>query len=175
MKRFALLSLAVVLVLSGLVSIDGNNTRAQAETIKIGYVDVALVFDSYNKTKDQDKALSAKSQEKQAQRDSIVNKIRNMKNEIELLSEKQREKKQEQIDQEIRKLQDFDREAKGMLQRERDDMVREILKEIDTTINNYAKKKDYTIILNSRVLIYAQEQDDITQEIVKILNSKYKK
>lgn len=170
MRKASLLLLVVVFVLSSFVEYP-----EAAERTEIGYVDIALVFDSYNKTKDQDAALSSKSEGKQQERNKIVERIRNMKNELELLSDKQREKKQVQIDEEIRRLQDFDRETKSALRGERDDMVRDILKEIDSVIKDYAMRSGYTMILNSRVLIYAQKQYDITQEIINILNSKYKK
>lgn len=173
MKKLSLLSSIVVFVL---LSVGGFPKFAWAgENIKIGYVDVALVFDSYNKTKDQDAALSSKSKEKQQERDKMAENIRNMKNELELLSDKQKEKKQTQIDEEMRKLQDFDQEAKNALRRERDNMVRDILNEIDSVMKDYAQKNGYTMVLNNRVLIYAQKQYDITQEIINILNSKYKK
>lgn len=171
MSRSAILFVTAIFILS---SLGLAKEAGAAENIKIGYVDVATVFDSYNKTKDQDAALSSKGKSKQEERDKIVEKIRNMKNELELLSDQQREKKQAQIDEEIRRLQDFDREAKSVLGRERDSMVRDILKEIDSVIRDYAQKHGYTMMLNSRVLIYAQKQYDLTQEIINILNSNYK-
>ena len=61
------------------------------------------------------------------------------------------------------------------LRKERDTMVREILKEIDGAISDYAKKNGYTIIINSRVLLYGQTEDDLTQAILTILNSNYNK
>lgn len=143
--------------------------------MKIGYVDVAAVFDGYDKTKEEDAKLGKKSQDKQAQRDKIVESIRNMRNELELLSEKQKETKQLQIDDEMRRLQDFDREGKAQLQRERDDMIRLLLKDIETILNEYAIKNNYTMILNSRVLEYALEEYDITKEILNLLNSKYRR
>jgi outer membrane protein len=146
-----------------------------AQDVKIGYIDIASVFDGYDKTKEEDAKLGARSQDKQAQRDKMVESIRNMKNELELLSEKQKEKKQSQIDDQIRKLQDFDREGKAELQRERDDMVRVLLKDIEAVINEYAAKNDYTMILNSRVLEYAPEEYNITKEVLNVLNSKYRR
>jgi len=171
MNRVKIFFLVIVL----LASCFGLPRQAAAEDIKIGYIDIASVFDKYDKTKEEDAVLAEKSKEKQNEREAMVSKIKNMKNELELLSEKQRQKKQPQIETEVRKLQDFDREVKGELRGQRDDMVRDILKEIDTVIKDYAKKNAFTIVLNSRVLVYAQEQQDITREILNILNSKYRK
>jgi len=171
MNKVKIFFLVIVL----LASCFGLTRQAAAEDIKIGYIDIASVFDKYDKTKEEDAVLAEKSKKKQGEREAMVSKIKNMKNELELLSEKQRQKKQAQIETEVRKLQDFDREVKGELRGQRDDMVRDILKEIDTIIKDYAKKNAFTIVLNSRVLVYAQEQQDITREILNILNSKYRK
>ncbi|MDD5505010.1 MAG: OmpH family outer membrane protein [Candidatus Omnitrophica bacterium] len=148
---------------------------ARAADVKIGYIDIAAVFDGYDRTKEEDAKLGTKSQSKQAQRDKMVENVRNMKNEIELLNEKQKEKKQIQIDDEIRKLQDFDREGKAELQRERDDMVKAILKDIESVVNDYAAQNSYTMILNSRVLEYALEEYNITKAVLNLLNSKYRR
>ncbi|MFC1807365.1 OmpH family outer membrane protein [Candidatus Omnitrophota bacterium] len=166
-RVFIIVSLVVIVGL-------GICARAQAQGgMKIGYADVATVFDSYDKTKDEDLVLASKSQDKQKEREKTVEKIRGMKSELELLTEAQRQKKESQIEQEIRLLQDFDRIAKDELRRERDDMLRGILKEIDDVINEYANKNNYTFILNRKVLVFAKEEDDITREIINILNSKY--
>ena len=91
MKRIVALFIIGAFVFTGF----GNLPKAEAaDDTKIGYVDVANVFDSYDKTKDKDAALSEKSEKKQKERDRIVEKIRNSKNELELLSDKESRKKQ---------------------------------------------------------------------------------
>ncbi|MFA5069032.1 MAG: OmpH family outer membrane protein [Candidatus Omnitrophota bacterium] len=165
----------VVFLFVFVVSCLAYPSVARAADIKIGYIDVAAVFDGYDKTKEEDAKLGTKSQGKQAQRDKMVENIRNMKNEIELLNEKQKEKKQAQIDDEIRKLQDFDREGKAELQRERDDMVRAILKDIEAVVNDYAVQNGYTMVVNSRVLEYALEEYNVTKEVLNLLNSKHRR
>jgi len=158
-----------------LLTFGEETYAANKADLKIGYVDVAQVFDSYNKTKDKDGELSVKTEGAQKQHEKMVEKIKNMKNELELLKEDKREEKQGQIDEEIKNLQAFDRDTREKLRKERDDMVRDILKEIDSIIKDYADSKGYTMILNRRVLIYGQEKDDISQEILEIINSRYKK
>lgn len=170
MRRFR-----VIFLLSILMPAFFSQSAYAAAAAKIGYVDVAFVFDGYDKTKEEDAKLGEKSQEKQAQRDKMIDKIKNMKTELELLSEKQKEKKQSDIDNEIRKLQDFDRDGKAELQRDRDDMVKVLLKDIETVINEYAIKNEYTMILNARVLEYALEEYNITNEVLNLLNSKYRR
>ena len=87
-----------------------------------------------------------------------------------LLSENGKQEKQSLIDDKIKNLQEFDRETGDQLRQERDEMIRDILQEINTVIQDYGKKNSYTAILNDRVVIYGSDSIDITQEMIDILN-----
>lgn len=172
MRKVAILFLALTVM----VGVFGfSKDLLAAEKSKIGYIDISGIFDEYDKTKTQQDILSTESEAKKNEREKMVERIRNMKNELELLSDKQRDKKQQQINDEIRKLQDFDREARVVLGRKRDNMMRDILKEIDAVVKDYANKNSYTLIIKVNALAFGQEQDDITKEILNILNSQYRR
>lgn len=147
---------------------------AQADG-KIGYVDLSRAFDEYQKTKDFDRALEKTGDIKQEQREKLVKGIRKMRDELELMNERARKKKEGDIESRIRSLQEFDQDAKMELTKERDDMVRDILKEMNGVIQEYGKGHGYSIIMNDRILLYGDEALDLTGEIIKILNGRYKK
>jgi len=172
MSRVKALFMLAAFVLTGLVFSQGAEA---AGPMKIGYTDYAAVFQGYDKTKEAYAAIREKSQKKQEEGEILIENVRNMKNELELLTDKQRDKKQAEIDKEIRKLQDFEREAKVDLDREKDNMEKEIFKEIEAVIEQYSIKNGYSLILSDRVLVYKQEQYDITREVLNLLNSKYRK
>ena len=132
-------------------------------------------LENYQKTKDFDKELEKKGDAKQNQREKLVKDIRKMREEIELMNEKAREKKEQDIEAKIKVLQEFDQDAKAMLTKERDDMVRDILKEMSDVIQEYGQNNGYSIILNDRVLLYGNSALDISGEIIKILNNRYNK
>ncbi len=169
MSRF----LIVILVVIFLFSISALSL-AQS-TGKIGYVDLSRAFDEYQKTKDSDKSLEQKSDAKQKEREKLVDEIKKMRDELELLSESAKPKKQEAIDDRIKKLQEFDQEAKNELRKERDAMVRDILKEMNEVVAEYGQREGYAIILNDRVLLYSDKALDLTDQIIKVLNERYKK
>ncbi len=168
MKRLLIIAVSA-LFLFGITPV----TLAQ-QAGKIGYIDLSRVFDQYQKTIDYDKELEKKGDKKQAEREKRVSWLKRLKGELELLSEKGREKKQGQIDKKIKELHDFDLATRTDLRRERDEVVREILKEIDKVVQEYGKSEGYFLILNDRVLLYGDEQFDLTGEIVKLLNKRYK-
>src|SRR3989338_8111818 len=92
-----------------------------AQEMKIGYLDVAKVFDEYRKTKEQDAALEGEAKVKQSDRDKMVAEITRLRDETELLSEKGKKDKQVIIDDKVRKLQEFDGVVRNDLRKKRDE------------------------------------------------------
>jgi len=141
---------------------------------KIGYIDLSRSFDEYQKTKDFDKELEGKGDMKQNEREKLVQEIRKMREELELMNKNAREKREADIESKIKSLQEFDQEAKTDLTKERDNMVKDILKEMSDVIKEYGEKNGYSIIVNDRVLLYGDSGMDLTSGIIKILNDRYK-
>ncbi|MFH1479511.1 MAG: OmpH family outer membrane protein [Candidatus Omnitrophota bacterium] len=170
MKKLFVISLVSIFLVSLLI-----NVSPALAADKIGYVDLSRAFDEYEKTKDFDKSLEKKGNTKQEEREKLVKEIRKMRDELDLLNEKTKEKKGMDVEVKMRSLQEFDQEAKTELVRERDNMVRDILKEMNDVIEEYGKKNNFSIILNDRVLLYGADTLNITNDIIKILNENYKK
>jgi Skp family chaperone for outer membrane proteins len=133
------------------------------------------VFDEYNKTKEFDKTLEGKGAGKQGERDRMVNEIKKLRDESELLGAKAKDEKQAVIDEKIKALQDFDRITRDALRKERDGMVKDILKEIEVVIQDFGKQQGYAFIFNDRVLVFKNEQADLSNQVIKALNDSYTK
>lgn len=172
MKKFLSIAMSVFFAV-GFVALGSG--RAHAEGEKIGYVDLAKVFDEYQKTKDFDKSLEGKGASKQVERDKMVADVKKLRDEAELLTGKAKEDKQAAVDEKIKGLQDFDRTTRDALRKERDGMVRDILKEIETVIQGFGKSQGYTYIFNDRVLVFKSGSGDLTPQVIKALNDSYSK
>jgi len=166
MKRIVLLSLAFVFA-AGIVA-------AQAAD-KIGYVDLSRLFSEYGKTKDYDKVLNDKETAYNAEREKKVNEVKQFQEKFNLLSDKEKESKKGDLQSKIKTLQDFDREKQMDLRKEQDEKMKEILKDIEEAVKQYASKEGYTLVLNDRVLVYQDKSLDITDKIMEILVKSYKK
>ena len=166
MKKIIVLAVAAVFVCGMFFGVS----RADAKEYKIGYVDLAKVFDEYKKTKDSEKDLEAKGKAKEADRANMVEELRKLKDEQALLSEKAKAEKQTIIDNKIKALQDFDRKTRDELIKERNDMLGLILKDIEKVVAEYSKATGYDFILNSRMLLYGGTEYDLTNEILSRLN-----
>ena len=166
-KRIALI---VALVFAFGLFFGAVGKEAYAKEYKIGYVDLAKVFDEYKKTKDSEKNLSDKAKLKEDSRKAMVEELRKLKDEQALLSEKAKADKQKVIDDKIKSLQDFDMKARDELMKERNDLLGGILKDIEKVVGDYAKETGYDVVMNSRMLLYGSSQYDLTEEILKRLN-----
>ncbi len=146
---------------------------AWAKMDKVGYVDVAKIFDGYQKTKDNDAKLQAAGKKKEEERDAIVHEVRRLKDEQALLAEDAREKKQDAIDGKVKELQEFDAQARRELGEERNKKVREIFKDIDDIVQRYGERKGFDLIFNDRVLLYRNSNYDVTHDVLEELNHSY--
>lgn len=144
---------------------------AQSSALKIGYVNLTVIFDKYQKTVDYDKVLEQRSTDYKKQRNDLVAKIQEAERRITLLKEEERMKVAQQIEKDKQSLMDFDQKKQTELRKDRDDKIREILLEIESVVKAYAQREKYDIILNDRVLIYGAESFDLTQRILDSLNA----
>jgi len=165
------LGLVVAMVLVAAVCVVFTAADAFAKEYKIGYVDLAKVSDQYAKTKDFEKTFETEVKGKDAERQKFVNEIRKLKDEQALLSDKAKAEKQAIIDGKITNLQDFDRKVRDELIKQRNEMLGEIQKDIDTIISAYSKEAGYDIVLIKQTVLFAGPELDLTDEVVKRLNS----
>ena len=165
MVKFALLSLAFLV----------GGTAAAYAAEEYGFVNVALVFDKYQKTVDNDKILQEAGKKKEKDRDALVSEIRQLKDELVLLTDDTKAKKQENLDAKIRELQEFDQAAKEELGNTRRDAIQGIFKDIDDVVQATGKRKGLNFVFNERALLYHSDKYDITNEVLTELNNNYAK
>ncbi|MFZ5801091.1 MAG: OmpH family outer membrane protein [Candidatus Omnitrophota bacterium] len=145
------------------------------EAMRFAYVDLSRLFDEYYKTKEYDEILSGKAKVKEEERGKIINVIKDLQAKLALVSDKEKDKLQSQLDAKMKSLEEFDREATADLRKQRDELLREVLKDIEKVVRDYAQKEKYDFIFNDRILLYGDDGYDITQPLIKILNEKAKK
>ncbi|MDP2912572.1 MAG: OmpH family outer membrane protein [Candidatus Omnitrophota bacterium] len=168
MSRSKVLAVTVLFIFG--IFCGAAQGTAYAREYKIGYVDLARVFDEYKKTKDSEKVLEEKGKAKENERKKFVDELKTLKDEQALLSEKAKAEKQAVIDNKIKNLQEFDTAARDELMKARNDMLGGILKSIEKVVDDYAKQTGYDLVLNSRMLLYGAEQYDLTSEVLTRLN-----
>jgi outer membrane protein len=160
-----------MMVAIGTIMMTGISVgEAFAQEGKIGFVNLSRLFDEYGKTKEYDAKLEQKHSDFEEARNQRIEKIREAQGKLALLAEDRRTELETEIESMKADLLEFDRQQKADLTKERNDKIREILLEIENKVSEYAKKQDYTLILNDRFLIYGNKNIDLTEELLKILN-----
>lgn len=159
-------------ILIALLLITPQAFAAKDKESKIGYVDLLKVFGEYEKTQESEAVLEKKAEGKNEERDKLVAEIKKLQDELELLSETEKEKKQDDLEEKLKGLRDFDRATREELNRERDSMGRDVLIEINKTIMDYGEKNNFDMIMDSRTLFYGGEAMDISDDIIEEINKK---
>ena len=162
-------------------ALPGIPLTAQAEaadgagSLKLGFVNLTKVFDQYEGTKSTDAHLGETSESKRSQREQMVSEIKNMREELVLLNEESRSEKQKAIEEKMRHLAEFDRQTRDSLRHQRDEGAKKIFDEIEATVSGYAKEHGFSMILTDREILYGAQALDVTEDVLKLLNDRYKK
>lgn len=159
----------VVMVAGLALGFQAGNASAEGKT---GYVNIAKVFEDYNKTKAFEAELQKEDEAKRDERAAMVDDIKKHRDELELLSSDKKAAKEKVIETKVQELQAFDRDWRLSLRRSRDEGLRDIIAEIEEVISTFGKDKGYDYIFNDRILLFKPDNQDITQKIVDLLNAK---
>jgi outer membrane protein len=135
-------------------------------------VDLTKVFSEYTKTKDFDKSLGDRQKAYEAERDKMINELKQLQDKMNLLSDKEKEAKRPDLETKVKNFQDVDRQKQADLRKEQDEKMKELLKDINDAIKQFAEKEGYTLIFNDRILVYQDKNLDITDKIIDIVNAK---
>jgi len=168
MKRFVNCLLIGVLALS-------LSFTCFAKDMKIGYVNILKVFNDYEKTKEYDEKLEAEKEKAEQKLEAKKVAIEKMQNKLSVLKEKDKKAEEEKIRKKVQEYQDLNRKTFIDIRRERDEKMKEIVEDINKVIREYAKKNSFDLIINENAILYGNQVMDITSEILKISNQKYKK
>jgi len=167
MKNKVILSVLAFFVVFSLLAPCGYSKDE-----KIGYVDIRRTFYEYEKTKNLEGELNTATQKSQDQRTKMVEEITKMRDEMELLSGKAKEQKQAALEKKLGELQEFDRTTRQTLLNRKNDMFREVIEDIQKVVNEIGEKEGYDYVLDARNVMYAKEQYDLTDKVVKQINKK---
>lgn len=164
--------LKLLIILTAVVFLFGITPTFAEDKTKIGYVDLSRLFDEYYKTKEYDKVLEGEHALYEQEGKAKIEKIREAQGKLALLKEDQKKATEDEIEKMKNELLEYDRQKKTGLTKERNEKIREILLEIEKIVSGYAEQNGYSVILNDRVLIFADKGLDLTENILKTLNAK---
>lgn len=108
----------------------------------------------------------------QAEGKKIQDSMENLRKQAMVMDEKTRQEKEAAIQQQIMKLRESEAVNSQKFQARDQEVSGPIVNKIRDIVAAISKEKGYTLVIDGSNVIYAQDQDDITAEVVKRYDGK---
>lgn len=169
-----MIALAVALV-------SCNQKSADVKEIKTAYVDTSKLLEEYTEAKDIEAKYKAKSDEMGRELEAEVNRFKSeaahFQKNAQANGQAWAQQKGAELQKREQQLQYAQQAMIQQLQQESGAEMDTLVKSVKKFIKDYGKEKGYAYIYGTGEavsILYAEEKYDITKEIVKLLNDKYK-
>lgn len=141
--------------------------------LKIGYVDVASIFDQYSETKKAKLALEKEIKAKQDTIQKMSDEVKNLRAELDAqqgtLSVDDKKNKVQEIDRKAQDLQKFTEDSEAELSQKEADLTQNILTKIYAAVQQAGKEKGFSLILDKNNVIFGIDSWNITADILKMV------
>ena len=161
-------------------SVFAEDAPAASAVQKIGTVDMQKALQTVEAGKKAKTQLEKEFNTKKKMLDDEQNAIKKLTEEFKkqsmVLNDEARMKKQTEIQERMAKFQDQMMRSQTEIQQKEASLTAPIVKSLKDLIKDVAAKKGYQMVLdkNEAMVIFSQEKDDLTEEVVKTYNSKNK-
>jgi outer membrane protein len=108
----------------------------------------------------------------QAEGQKIQQAMEDLRKQAMVMDEKSRSEKEAAIQQQMMKFEESKQRAQMDFQKRDHDVSEPIINKLRGIVTQLSKERGYTLVIDSGNVIYAQAQDDITDEVIKRYDSK---
>lgn len=180
-----MMSKKIIVLIALAISIVACNQKEEAKTVKevkTAYVDTSVLMKEYTATKDLDAKYKSKGQEKGRLLEAEINRFKqeaqNFQAQAQANGQEWAQKKGAELQRREQQLAQAQQALSQQLQQEGGAEMDSIVSTVKKTIKAYGKEKGYSYIYgtgdSNASVLYAEDKFDITKDILKILNDKYK-
>jgi outer membrane protein len=172
----------IVVLIALTISIVSCNKPTEVKEVKTAYVDTSVLMKEYTATKDLDAKYKAKGEEKgrqlQAEIDRFKQEAQNFQSQAQANGQAWAQQKGAELQRREQQLAQAQQALSQQLQQEGGTEMDSLVSNVKKTIKAYGKEKGYTYIYgtgdSNASILYAEDKLDITKDILKLLNDKYK-
>lgn len=175
-KSLLILALAIVFV-----SCDKKAEVNEVKEVKTAYVDTAELMKEYTEAKDLEAKFKAQAQEKGRQLEAEINRFKqeasNFQAQAQANGQEWAQKKGAELQKREQQLGYAQQALSQQMQMESGKEMDSLVSGVKKFIKAYGKEKGYSYIYgtgDAATILYAEDKFDITKEIIKALNEKYK-
>jgi len=162
-------------------SIISCNKTAEVASTKTAYVDTSKLMIEYTEAKDIEAKYKAKSEEMGRELEAEIAKFKaeagSFQKEAQIKGQAWAEQKGAELQKREQQLQYAQQSIGQQLHQESGVEIDSVVSSVKKFIKSYGKEKGYAYIYgtgDAASVLYAEEKYDITKEIIKLLNDKYK-
>ena len=171
-----------ILIIALAISIVSCNTKTtEVKEVKTAYVDTSKLLEEYTEAKDIEAKYKTKSDEMGKELENEVARFKyeasNFQKNAQLNGQAWAQQKGAELQKREQQLSYAQQALVRKLQEESGTEMDTLVKNVKKFIKEYGKEKGYDYIYGTGdavSILYAQDKYDITKEIVKLLNDKYK-
>jgi outer membrane protein len=171
-----------ILIIALAISIVSCNTKTtEVKEVKTAYVDTSKLLEEYTEAKDIEAKYKTKSDEMGKELENEVARFKyeasNFQKNAQLNGQAWAQQKGAELQKREQQLSYAQQALVRQLQEESGTEMDTLVKNVKKFIKEYGKEKGYDYIYGTGdavSILYAQDKYDITKEIVKLLNDKYK-
>ena len=172
---------SILIVALTLFIVSCNTKPAEVIEVKTAYVDTSKLLEEYTEAKDIEAKYKAKSDEMGKELENEVarfkNEASNFQKNAQLNGQAWAQQKGAELQKREQQLSYAQQALVRQLQEESGAEMDTLVKNVKKFIKDYGKEKGYDYIYGTGEavsILYAKDKYDITKELVKLLNDKYK-
>jgi outer membrane protein len=170
-----------ILVFGLLLAMASCDKAADQKDFKTAYVDTSKLLDEYTEAKDIEEKYKTKGEEMGKQLEAEVARFRTeeaaFQKNAETYGPQWAQQKGAELQQKAQELSYAQQAILRQLQEESGKEMDSLVKDVKKFIKDYGKEKGYNYIYgtgDAATVLYAKEEYDITNDVIKLLNDKYK-
>jgi outer membrane protein len=170
-----------ILVFGLLLAMASCNKGVDQKQFKTAYVDTSKLLDEYTEAKDIEEKYKSKGEEMGKQLEAEVVRFRSeaaaFQKNAQTYGPQWAQQKGAELQQKEQELSYAQQAIMRQLQDESGKEMDSLVKDVKKFIKEYGKEKGYNYIYgtgDAATVLYAKEEYDITNKVIKLLNEKYK-
>ena len=171
----------VLLIIAISISVVACNKTAEVKEVKTAYIDTSELMKEYTEAKDLEAKYKAQSEEKGRQLDAEIKRFKqdaaNFQSQAQANGQEWAQKRAAELQKREQQLGYAQQALAQQLQQESGAEMDSLISGVKKFIKDYGKKNGYAYIYgtgDAASVLYAEDKYDITKEIIKALNDKYK-
>ena len=171
----------VLVIIALSISVIACDKKAEVKEVKTAYVDTSELMKEYTEAKDLEAKYKAQADEKGRQLEAEINRFKqeaaNFQSQAQANGQAWAQQKGAELQKREQQLGYAQQQLSQQLQQESGTEMDSLVSGVKKFIKAYGKEKGYSYIFGTgdvASVLYAEDQYDITKDLIKALNEKYK-